>query len=99
MGDAYSRSLRFDSYARMQHFVRRSIYAPFDVFGGMCGDNSCTVFLLLFMALWVPMFTTLCMRTVLVLWHAVMFLGLRHVVYFPSPFLLIFVGVFQFLFL
>jgi hypothetical protein len=34
MGAADSRSLRFDSYVRMQHFVRRSIFVPFRRFGG-----------------------------------------------------------------
>jgi hypothetical protein len=29
MGAAKSRSLRFDNYVRMHHFVRRSTYAPF----------------------------------------------------------------------
>jgi hypothetical protein len=55
------------------------------VFGGMCGDNSCNVFLLLFMVLWVPIFVTLCRRAVLMLWHAFLFLGLR---FFPSFLLL-----------
>jgi hypothetical protein len=32
MGAADSRSLRYDSYVRMQHFVRRSTYVP--LFGG-----------------------------------------------------------------
>jgi hypothetical protein len=34
MGAPDSRSLRFESYIRMQHFVRRSIYAPFRRFWG-----------------------------------------------------------------
>jgi NAD-specific glutamate dehydrogenase len=34
MGIANSRSLRFDSYVRMQHFVRRTIYVPFRRFLG-----------------------------------------------------------------
>jgi hypothetical protein len=34
MGAADSRSLRFDSYVRMQHFVRRSDYVPFRRFLG-----------------------------------------------------------------
>jgi hypothetical protein len=46
----------------------------------MCGENSCNVFLLLFMALGVPISATLCSRAVLVLWHAFLFLGLR---FFP----------------
>jgi hypothetical protein len=34
MGVAYSRSLHFDSYVRMQHFVRRSPFVPFQHFLG-----------------------------------------------------------------
>jgi hypothetical protein len=34
MGVADSHSLRFDSYVRMQHFVRRSASIPFRRFGG-----------------------------------------------------------------
>jgi hypothetical protein len=34
MGAADSRSLRFDSYVRMQHFVRRSTSVPFRRFLG-----------------------------------------------------------------
>jgi hypothetical protein len=34
MGAADSRSLRSDSYVRMQHFVRRSTYVPFRRFLG-----------------------------------------------------------------
>jgi hypothetical protein len=49
----------------------------FGVFRGMFDVNSCNVFLLLFMALWVLISATLCRRTVLVLWHAFLFLGLR----------------------
>jgi hypothetical protein len=61
IGVAYSRSLRYDNYVRMQHFVRRTTF-PFGVFWGMRGDNSCNVFLLLFMVLWVPISATLCRR-------------------------------------
>jgi hypothetical protein len=43
----------------------------------MCGENPCNVFLLLFMILWVPISATLCMRAMLMLWHAFLFLGLR----------------------
>jgi hypothetical protein len=52
-------------------------------FGGMCNDNSCNVFLLLFMGLWVPIFATL-KRVVLMLWHAFLVLGLGFVP--PSAF-------------
>jgi hypothetical protein len=48
----------------------------------MCGENSCNVFLLLFMVLWVLTFPTLCKRAVLMLWHAFLFLGLRPVGFF-----------------
>jgi len=49
----------------------------FGVFWGMCDENSCNVFLLLFMARWVLISATLFRRAVLVLWHAFLFLGLR----------------------
>jgi hypothetical protein len=77
MGAADSRSLRFDTYVRMQHFVRRCTSALFGVFGGMCDVNSCNVFLQLFMALWVPISATLFRIAVVTLWHAFLFLGLR----------------------
>jgi hypothetical protein len=57
----------------------------FDVFWRMCGENSYNVLmLLLFILVWIPISATLCMRAVLMLWHAFMFLGLRHVGFFPS---------------
>jgi hypothetical protein len=52
----------------------------------MCDVNSCNVFLLLFMALWVPISTTLFRRAVLMLWHAFLFLGLR---FYPLFFFLL----------
>jgi hypothetical protein len=54
----------------------------FGVFWGMCDVNSCNVFVLLFMVLWVLISATLFKRAVLVLWHAYLFLGLRK--NFPS---------------
>jgi hypothetical protein len=36
MGAAYYRSLRYDNYVRMQHFVRRTTYVPFRRFWGEC---------------------------------------------------------------
>jgi hypothetical protein len=69
MDVADSRSLRSDNYVRMQHFARRTMYVPFGVLGGICGDNSCSAFLLLFVVLWVPISVMLCMRVVLMLWH------------------------------
>jgi hypothetical protein len=59
MGIADSCSLRSHNYVRMQHFVRRYTYVPIRRFWGMCDMNSCNVFLLLFMALWVPISATL----------------------------------------
>jgi hypothetical protein len=52
----------------------------------MCDVQSCNVFLLLFMALWVPISATLCRRAVLTLRHAFLFLGLR---FFPRFFSLL----------
>jgi hypothetical protein len=52
----------------------------------MCDVNSRDVFLLLFMALWVPTSATLFKRVVLTLWHAFLFLGLR---FFPLFFFLL----------
>jgi hypothetical protein len=49
----------------------------------MCGENSRNVFLLLFMVLWVPIFAMLYRRAVLMLWPALLFLGLRPVGFFP----------------
>jgi hypothetical protein len=72
MGAPDSRSLRSDTYVRMQHFVRRSTSIPFRCFWG--DVNSCNVFLLLFMALWVPISATLFRRAVPTLWHAFLFL-------------------------
>jgi uncharacterized membrane protein len=58
----------------------------FGVFWGMCDVNSCNVFLLLFMALLVPISAALFKRVVLTLWHAFMSLGLRS---FPLFFFLL----------
>jgi hypothetical protein len=58
----------------------------FGVLGGMCDVNSCNVFLLLFMVLWVPISATLFSRAVPMLWHAFLFLGLR---FLPLFFLLL----------
>jgi hypothetical protein len=64
-GAADSRSLRYDSYVSPCRisFVDLLVF-PFDVLGGMCGENSCKVFLMLFMVLWIPISATLCMRVV-----------------------------------
>jgi hypothetical protein len=66
-------------------FVKLLLFL-FGVFWGMCGENSCNVFLLLFMVLWVPFSVTLCRRAVLMLWHAFLFLGLS---FFPIFFFLL----------
>jgi hypothetical protein len=58
----------------------------FGVFGGMYGENSCNVFLVLFMVLWVRISAMLCRRAVPMLWHAFMFLGLK---FFPHYFFFI----------
>jgi hypothetical protein len=73
MGAADSRTLRSNSYVRMQHFGCRCTF----VLWGMCGDNSCNAIMLLFRVLWVPIFATLCKRAVLMLWHAFVFLVLE----------------------
>jgi hypothetical protein len=73
MGVVNSRSLRSDSHIRMMQLL----LLLFGDFGGMCGENSCNGFLLLFMVLRVPIPATLCKRAVLMLWHAFMFLVLR----------------------
>jgi hypothetical protein len=81
MGDADSRSLRSNTnicmYVCSISFVELLMFL-FGVFGGMCGENLCNVFLLLFMVFWVPIiFVTICTRALLMLWHAFLFLGLR----------------------
>jgi hypothetical protein len=86
MGAAKSRSLRFASNVRLQHFVRRSTCVPFRRFWGMSGNYSSNVFVLLFMALWAPIFATLCMRILLMLWqHTFLFFGIS---FFPPVFFL-----------
>jgi hypothetical protein len=58
----------------------------FGAFRGMCGESSCNVFLLLFMALWISISAMLCRRAVLMLWNAFLLLGLR---FFPLVFFLL----------
>jgi hypothetical protein len=85
MGVAGSRSLRFDKYVRMQHFVRRYAYVPFRRF--YWGDVLRREFLQrLFVALHGTIFVMLCKRAVPKLWHASLFLGLRPVWGFSSLF-------------
>jgi hypothetical protein len=38
-GVADSRSLRFNTYVCMQHFVRRNTFVLFRLFGGICDVN------------------------------------------------------------
>jgi hypothetical protein len=95
MGGTESRSLRFNSYVRMQHFVRISTYVPFRRFWGDVRENLCNVFLLLFMALWVLTFAMRCRRAVLMLWPAFLFLGLKSMG-FPPPLTIILLGGFHF---
>jgi hypothetical protein len=79
MGAADFRSLRSDMYVRMQHFVRRSTTVPFR---RLLGDMRREFMQRLNAELWVPICTTL-WRAMLMLWHAFMFLVLRHVWLFP----------------
>jgi hypothetical protein len=58
----------------------------FGVFWRMCGENSCNIFPVLFMVLWVPIFVTLCRRVVRMLWRAFLFPGLS---FFPHFFVLL----------
>jgi hypothetical protein len=63
MDAADSRSWRSYSYFLFVHLL---MYI-FDVFGGMCAENSCNIFLLLFMVLWGPFFRTLSRGAMLML--------------------------------
>jgi hypothetical protein len=57
MGAADSRSLRSESYTRMNEFARRSTPSPFRRFlGGVCVVRSRNVFLWSFVARWVPIY-------------------------------------------
>jgi hypothetical protein len=71
-----------------ERILKRGFHSMFrfDVFWGMCDVNSRNVFLLLIMALWVPISATLFRRAVLMMWHAFLFLGLR---FFPLFFFLL----------
>jgi hypothetical protein len=70
------RFLHYNTYVRMQHFVRRTTSNHFRRFYG----DATSFFLLLFMVLRVFISVTLCGRAVLMLWHAFLFLGRR---FFP----------------
>jgi hypothetical protein len=67
VGAADSRSLRYESYICMQHFVRRATFVPFRRLMEMCDENSCNVFVMFFMVIWVILSATLCKRAVLML--------------------------------
>jgi hypothetical protein len=97
MGGMDSRSLRHDTYIRMQHFVRRSINVPFRRFLGMCGEKYWSVLLPLFTLLWILIFATPCNRVLLIRWHFYLFLGLRDVGFSP-PFSFL-LGGFHFFFM
>jgi hypothetical protein len=83
MSAADSRSLRSKNYVRMQHFVRRFTYVPFRRF---LGDVLSEFMQRLSFALHGTLGSyhrrtaRLFMRAMLMLWHAVLFLGLR---FFP----------------
>jgi hypothetical protein len=86
MGAADSRSMRSDSYVRMQHFVRRSTYVPFRRF---LGDVRREIMQRLSAALHGTLGSYLrdaFRRAVLTLWPAFVFLGLR---FFPLFFFLL----------
>jgi hypothetical protein len=85
MGAADSRSLRCDSYVRMQHFIRRSTSVPFRRF---LGDARREFMQRLSATLHGTLGSYLhdARRAVLVLWHAFVFLGLR---FFPLFFFLL----------
>jgi hypothetical protein len=72
------------------------LISAFDGVWGMCGEISYNVLIPLFMVLWVPIFVMLCHRAMPMLWHAYMFLGLRHMGY-VSPFSFL-IGGFHFFF-
>jgi hypothetical protein len=55
----------------------------FGFLGGMCGENSCNVFVLHFMVLWIHISATLCRRAVLMLWHPFVFLLSSFAWWFP----------------
>jgi hypothetical protein len=89
MGAADSRFVRSYSYVIMSVCnisVVELLALLFGVFGGMCGESSCNVFLLLFMVLRAPISAMLCRRAVLMLWHAFTFLRVR---FFPLFFFLL----------
>jgi hypothetical protein len=93
---------RYALYASDYHIIWNTPFVgplllPFDGFWGMWGENSCNVFLLLFMVLWVHIFATLCRRAVLMLWRAFLCLGLRPVGFFP-PFAFMLGGFHSFFF-
>jgi hypothetical protein len=63
-------------------------------FGGVCGERSYHVFLLLFMVLWGPIF----LREVLMLWHAFLHLGLGSLgIFLLAPSCLVALDAFSFL--
>jgi hypothetical protein len=64
-------------YYRFLLLLVKKLLSNFDVFGGMSGQNFCTVFMLLFIVLWVHVFVMLCMMAVRKLMcHSSLFPGL-----------------------
>jgi hypothetical protein len=57
----------------MQHLVRRTASLPFRRFLGDVRREFMQRLLMLSMELWVPVSATLCMRAVLMSWHAFLF--------------------------
>jgi hypothetical protein len=72
-----SRSYRYESYARMKEFVRRSTLFLFVDFLRMCAVSSCNVFVWVVMGRWVPISVMPCMRVVQLLLHASLLRGSR----------------------
>jgi hypothetical protein len=96
MGASGSRSLRCASYVRMQHFVRRYAYIPFRRFWGDVQRKFVQRLSALHGTLDCFIFAMLCNRAVLMAWHAILFLGLRPVGFFP-PFSFLLEGFHSFL--
>jgi hypothetical protein len=69
--------------------LHRSTYVPFRrLSGDVRREFLQRLYAALFMVLWVHIFAMLCMRAVLMLWHAFLFLGLR----FPPLFFFLLYG-------
>jgi hypothetical protein len=95
MGTAYFRSLRFYSYIRMPHFVRRSNNIPFRRFpGDMRREIMQRNYAAFHGTLGSYDSDTLHEGSVLMMWHAFVLLGLRLVGLFPPcPFFMLGVSI------